>query len=244
MAEYLLIRLEAPLQSWGEVALDPKRPTREFPSRSALAGMLASALGWTYSDGARTTALQDALTYAVREDRPPRMVEDFQTADLGRDSSGWTRWGRERRGGGSAAGTHILQKEYLADASLLVALTLDGANAPVDLNDLADALQRPARPLFLGRKCCPPASRLLEGRVEAPSGYEALRRAPLYAPSDEAVGKLRCWYEPGDGPEAVEAQIQEVWDRRDFATDRFAGSRRIVEDRIEPTETSGTEVDR
>lgn len=243
MSEYLLIRLEAPLQSWGGVALDPKRPTREFPSRSALAGLLASALGWTYADGERTTALQDSLRYAVREDRPPRRMRDYQTVDLGRESSGWTRWGVESRGGQFSDETHEMEKEYLADASLLVALTV-ADDAPVGLDALADAVRQPARPLFLGRKSCPPASRLLEGRIEAPSGFGALRRAPVGEEVDGARAPRRCWYEPGDGPEADDAQIQEVWDRRDFAADRFTGSRRIVEGRVEPERASTPETDR
>lgn len=244
MNEYLLIRLEAPLQSWGGVALDPKRPTREFPSRSALAGLLASALGWRYSDGARTTTLQDALSYAVREDRPPRTLQDYQTVDLGRDATGWTRWGREQRGGASADETHVLQKEYLADASLLVALTLEEDEAPVGLNELAEALREPARPLFLGRKSCPPAVQLLEGRIDAPSGHEALRRAPVDSPSGGDLAHMRCWYEVGDGPEEPDARVREVWDRRDFASDRFAGSRRVVEGRVQPTTSSETEAAR
>lgn len=237
MTTYLLVRLEAPLQSWGGVALDPKRPTRFFPSCSALAGLLASALGWTYRDGARTTSLQDAMRYAVREDRAPRRLRDYQTVRLGRESSGWTRWGVESRGGQFSDATHEMEKEYLADASLLVALTLDD-DAPVALDELAEALRRPARPLFLGRKSCPPATPIFEGKLKAESGHDALRRAPLVTDDDEAPSPRRCWYEPGDGPEARAAQMKEVWDRRDFATDRFTGSRHVVEGRVEPMATA------
>src|SRR5690606_25597918 len=73
MDSYLMIRLEGPLQAWGDVAVDGRRATRAFPSRSALAALIASALGWTYRDGARTTALQDAMRFAVREDRRPTL---------------------------------------------------------------------------------------------------------------------------------------------------------------------------
>jgi CRISPR system Cascade subunit CasD len=242
VADFLLLRLEGPLQAWGDVALDPRRPTRDFPSRSALAGLLANALGWQHMDGERITALQDALRYAVREDRQPRRITDYQTADLGRiGRAGWTRWGVEERGGSAAEGTQLLWKQYLADGSFLVALTFtDGA--PVTLDELAAALHRPARPLFLGRKGCPPALPLLERtrwRVSADTGYAALTAAPWHErPRDIAKGgrsstaapeKLRCWYSPGDGPESLPAQLREVWDRRDFAANRFAGVRRIVE---------------
>lgn len=247
MPDFLLVRLEGPLQAWGDVAFDPRRPTRDFPSRSALAGLLANALGWEHRDGARTTALQDALRYAVREDVPPRLLRDYQTADLGRiGAEGWTRWGVEKRGGSASDGTQILEKSYLADGSLLVALTVD-ATSPVTLEELAAALRRPARPLFLGRKGCVPSLPLLEdryengvlrreGRTTAETAYEALRHAP---PTDHPGVRTacRCWYAPGDGPDPAPGATAEVWDRRDFATQRFTGSRRVVQGTVTPRET-------
>lgn len=234
--EYLILRLDAPMQSWGSVALDPLRPTHGFPTRSALAGMMASALGWRYRDGARTTALQDALRYSVREERTPRRMRDYQTADLdGIGREGWTRWGMERRGGGSAAtGTHILEKQYLAGGVFLVALTLH-SEAPVGLSEIAEALARPARPLFLGRKGCIPASPILVGRIEEGSPYEALQEWPVDL-ADASDGKsdrsVVCWYEDGDGPD--EGEPEEIWDRRDFSTDRFGGSRTVRRHHVRP----------
>ncbi len=246
MADFLLLRLEGPLQAWGDVALDPRRPTRDFPSRSALTGLLANALGWQHRDGERITALQDSLRYAVREDRAPRRITDYQTADLGRiGKSGWTRWGIEERGGSAAEGTQLLWKQYLADGSFLVALTVT-EQAPVTLDELEAALRSPARPLFLGRKGCPPALPLLERpswRRRADTSHAALAAVPLperlcstarrgWRPSEAGPDRLRCWYSPGDGPDPQPAQLQEVWDRRDFAANRFVGARRIVEGSI------------
>lgn len=232
MPRFLLLRLEAPLQAWGDVAIDASRPTLDFPTRSGLAGLLASAMGWRYRDGARTTRLQDALRIAVRQDRAPRKLRDYQTVDLGHATSGWTRWGIEKRGGAFSTGTHILMKYYLADASFLVALTLH--DAEVSLDELASALREPARPLFLGRRSCPPAEPILQGQLDAASGYEALRIAPLTKRHDPPP--LRCWYEPGDGPADGHVWSSTVWDRRDFAADRFAGHRTVLHGTIMPAE--------
>ena len=229
MDSYLMIRLEGPLQAWGDVAVDGRRATRAFPSRSALAGLIASALGWTYRDGARTTALQDAMRFAVREDRRPTLMRDFQTAYLGRETQTWTWNGRANRGKGLAAtDTTLMEKSYLADGSFLVALGLD-ASAPVSLEEVAAAIEKPARPLFLGRKSCPPAVRLFEGRIESESPYAALCAWPMPAPA-----RLRCWYEPGDGP--MQQTAQRVYDRRDFANNRFVGSRMLIEGLIASAE--------
>lgn len=246
VAEHLILRLEAPLQAWGDVAMDPRRPTRAFPSRSGLAGLLASALGWRYRDADRTTALQDALRYAVREDRCPQVIRDYQTADLGAIGiQGWTRWGLEKRAGSAKEGTQILEKSYLADGAFTVALALsDGAEVALSdglptLEALEAALRRPARPLFLGRRGCPPSTPLLgppgQERVDAPTPAEALLQAPLRREfgdvSRSAIRDVRIWYDASDGSLgdlAARAEVLDVWDRRDFRSNRFGGSRRLV----------------
>jgi len=240
MAEFLLIRLDGPLQAWGDVALDARRPTHSFPTRSAIAGLIASALGWRYRDGARTTRLQDSLCVAVREDRAPVRLNDYQTVDLGRETSSWTRWAVEGRGGAFSTGTHILDKEYLANASFVAALTL-GSDSPVDLDEVERALRQPARPIFLGRKSCLPALPLFEGRVEAETPYDALRWAKL--PEIHEDLPLRCWYEPGDGPD-IDVWIHgiRVADRRDFLSDRFSGERIILQGTIRPFTSEMEEV--
>ncbi|NUP99493.1 MAG: type I-E CRISPR-associated protein Cas5/CasD [Armatimonadetes bacterium] len=223
MPEYLILRLEGPLQAWGDVALDPRRPTLPYPSRSGLAGLLANALGWRYRDGQQTTALQDALRLAVREERPPVVIRDYQTANLddGTKDPGWAAWGIEGRNKG---GTQLLDKFYLADGCFRVALGL-APTAPVSLGEIRAALEQPARPLFLGRKGCPPATRILESQVEASNPMAAIGALPVENPPPS--GKLRCWCHPAEAP--GEHAVGEVWDRRDFATNRFAGSRRLAE---------------
>ena len=232
--EHLILRLDAPLQSWGTVAMDPRRPTSPCPTLSALTGLIASALGWRYRDAERTNALQDSVRYAVREDVPPVLVRDYQTADLGRiGSKGWTRWGVEKRGGGPAStGTQILEKHYLAGGVFTVALALE-AGGPVQTSEVADALDRPARPLFFGRKGCIPASRILQGTEDGRTPFEVLSRWPV----DEDVDlPLRCWHADGQGPDSGEPA--KVTDRRNFTLDRFAGRRTVRLAHIEPPRRS------
>ena len=241
-AEYLVLRLEAPLQAWGGVARAPHRPTGADPTRAGRGGLLASALGWTYADGRRTTALQRVLRYAAREDRQPQRLRDYHTVDLERVGRvGWTRHGIERRGGGAAAtGTHVLEKTYLADAAFVVVVTLD-LDAPVDLDDLERALRSPARPLFLGRRGCLPVCPVFGGRITATSPFQALQRWPV-VPTARPRGysgtvRLRCWYADGDGPDMGEPEV--VWDLRDFESDRFTGSRVVRTYYVDAPTTGG-----
>ena len=230
MPEYLVLRFEAPMQSWGSEAIDPRRPTGAHPRRSALAGLMGNALGWRHSDVDRLNQLQDALQFATREDRAPDRMWDYQTVDLGQ-LSGFGRWGPTSPGGAFKEGTHILRKEYLADASFTVALGLAPDYDEVSLGDLAEALQRPARPLFLGRKSCPPATLITGGTVEAPTAAKALQHIPL-APGTDG-GSKRVWFQEGQMDPAPGDRVDRGWQRRNFRSSRFDAMERMVERRIE-----------
>ena len=46
MADYLLLRLEAPLMAFGGTMIDANGPTLDFPITSLVTGLIANALGW------------------------------------------------------------------------------------------------------------------------------------------------------------------------------------------------------
>jgi CRISPR system Cascade subunit CasD len=154
MPAHLLLRLEAPLMSFGSTAVDHRRPVQAWPAVSMLTGLLANALGWDRSDSAALDRLQARIRWAARIDRPGTLLNDFQTAQLAKDDRGWTTRGVvETRGGGDASyeSPHLRYRDYRADASVLVALRLDPVAEFPNLTDLAAALDAPLRPLFLGR---------------------------------------------------------------------------------------------
>ena len=66
---HLLLRLEAPLMSFGTTAVDHRRPVQPWPPVSMLTGLLANALGWQRSDVAALDALQSRIRWAARIDR-------------------------------------------------------------------------------------------------------------------------------------------------------------------------------
>ncbi|MFN3297681.1 type I-E CRISPR-associated protein Cas5/CasD, partial [Caldimonas sp.] len=181
--DVLLLRLDAPLMSFGAVVVDQNNPVWRFPGVAMLTGLLGNALGWDHRDTDRLQALQDRLRFAARWDAEPELLTDYQTVDLGQDfmvGTGWTTRGhREDRGKGAATtGTHIRYREHWANGVATIALTLDGEGEP-DLAALEQALRCPARPLFLGRKPCLPAGPLLLGRRKAEGVRAALAAEPL-----------------------------------------------------------------
>jgi CRISPR system Cascade subunit CasD len=236
MIQVLLLRFDAPLMSFGGTAVDQHRETQDFPALSMLTGLLANALGLDHREDALLHSLQTRLRFAARRDRTGQRIVDFQTVDLGQPhlvGTGWTTRGVvEGRAGGSAGeGTHIRLREYHADAVFTVAVALDPGDPGLDTVEAA--LREPARPLFLGRKACLPATPILLGRLQATSLLDALRQAPpLRRPARLAAGDTpplaACWpiEEGGTGTPVP------VTDERDWANQVHVGRRVVLTGRL------------
>lgn len=232
MGEYLLLRLDAPLMSFGGVLVDENGVTERWPGLSLLTGLLGNALGYHHRQAELLQRLQARVRFAVRRDRDGARLEDFHTVDLGQPmfEAGWTTRGaiEGRQGGSAATGTHIRHRHYYADAVYSIALTLDPAEEAPSLARLAEALERPERPLFIGRKTCLPAAPLLTGRCEAPTLLDALARAPrLGAPREvEAEALPACWPADDPGPEGLDRRVPDL---RDWTNQVHTGERIVRE---------------
>ncbi|MDR0896681.1 MAG: type I-E CRISPR-associated protein Cas5/CasD [Oscillospiraceae bacterium] len=151
----LLLRLAAPLQSWGVESKFERRTTGRAPSRSGVIGLCAAALGIRRWDADALKPFE-ALTFGVRVDKEGRLLSDYQTAQ-------------------SAKSAYVTHRHYLSDAAFLVGLeTPDTAF----LASLDAALRAPAFPLFLGRRSCPPEGRLALGLRDLPLKEALLSEAP------------------------------------------------------------------
>ncbi len=207
---WLHLRLRAPLGSFGGEAIDAYGVTRDFPARSMLAGLLANALGWKRSMREQHQALQDRLVFGAVQQRTPIRLTDHQTARLHQDDCSWSTRGTpigrlpspSYRAGGPRGRqlTHRQWRDYLADLDTSVVLRLDPADLAPTLDELAAALERPARVLFLGRKPCLPTAPLFGGWVTAPDArstlcavlpVEAAERPAVWPASEGAEGSSR-----------------------------------------------------
>lgn len=220
--DWLLLRLSGPMMSFGGEAIDQFGPTRDFPAASMLTGLFANALGWHWREGERLQRLQDRLVFGAAILREGRLLTDTQNAQLGKNDRGWTtRGAAEGRAGASYGAPHRRWREYLQDAEVLIALRLDPAEEAPDLSAIADALDRPARPLFLGRKSCLPSGRIVAGNVRAANAATALAQV--------ASGARAIW--PKDeGPDGD--RIAPLTDQRNWVTGLHGGQRLVVEGRL------------
>jgi CRISPR system Cascade subunit CasD len=168
MANTLFLRLEGPMQSWGERARWSVRDTAHEPSKSGVVGLLGCALGINGDDELRT--LSRNLRMGVRCDRPGTRLIDYHTVGGGYESPALlTAEGKPKI---SSGGPHTEQtwRHYLCDASFLVALH----GAPELIEQLAGAVQTPKWTIYLGRKSCPPSRPVFDGTADFPDLKTAL----------------------------------------------------------------------
>ena len=168
MANTLFIRLEGPLQSWGERARWSVRDTAPEPTKSGVIGLLGCALGINDDEGLRELSL--ALRMGVRCDQPGTRIVDYHTVGGGYDyPTLLTADGKPKI---SSGGPHTEQtwRRYLCDAAFLVALQ----GVPDLIDRLADAIRDPHWPIYLGRKSCPPSRPPFDGVGDFPDLETAL----------------------------------------------------------------------
>lgn len=239
----LVLRLDAPLMSFGSFIVDQHGFTDLFPGRSMLTGLLANALGWSHGDCEQLNGLQSRIQFAARWDVHPERMVDYHTVDLNQPkmrAPGWTTRGvPEHRGGGQAAryGTHQRYRHFWTDGLMTVVLALRNEDSYPCIDDLYQALLRPHRPLFLGRKVCLPSRPLPDPQTPLIDGHDLLsilQQVPLWDRDGtlavDDTKRMACW--PGDLETDAHENARDVYDIRDWANQIVGGPSRRVEDYV------------
>ena len=234
MPRHMLMRLQAPLIAFGGETIDNFGVIRDFPALSMVTGLLANALGYRREDSELHDGLQSRLVLGARLDSELRQMSDYQTAQLFEKDQGWTTFGApEGRASspsysaqpdGRKALTWQRYRDYHASLNVLVASRLEPAGESPTLDDLADALDRPARPLFIGRKGCIPSRRIFAGWQDADNVLHALKIAQL-PPSGL---RLRVQWPDGEGVLDGD-RVLNLCDERDWTSGVHGGWRPVRE---------------
>ncbi len=205
-----MLRLEGPMQAWGNhESKFVIRRTADAPTKSGIVGLLCAALGVPRMEAREQLPRLNALQMGVRIDRPGMRWWDYHT--VGAEMQMRIAEGE----GKSKPGAMLTRREYLCDASFLVALQGDS-----DLiGELRQAVARPKWQIYLGRKCCPASVPLLppndeKGSDAIPDLETALKSAswrPRYS-GEQKPNHISCLLEwrpnaPGD----IAPVDAEVW---------------------------------
>lgn len=187
----LFLRLEGALQAWG--SHEGKfviRGVKEAPTKSGIIGLICASMGLSRTEA--TMRLPDfaKLIIGIRIDRPGRRWWDYHTSggNMGRieeDMQG------QKSNKANDIKTKITRREYLCDASFLVAV--QGETALI--SEIKSALENPVWTLYLGRKSCPPSVPIFSGDTDY---FESIEEALCYLPwrprheSDKKPDSIEC----------------------------------------------------
>lgn len=163
MRDYLILKLQGPLQAWGRESFEGLRPSELFPGRSALLGLLGACLGIERIDREGLQALASSVSFAVRVDHQGQKMTDYHTVKNA----------REDYRGLKSHDTIQTWREYWQDAFYTVAVWSND-DASISLDSIEQALKMPSFTPVLGRRSCPLARPLFDVRVSAVSAMAAL----------------------------------------------------------------------
>lgn len=195
----LLLRMRAPMMSWGDHSQFTIRDTRREPTKSAVIGLLCAALGRPRWESVADLAM---LKMGVRVNQEGVIQKDYHTVMDGIKSSG------------SPGGTVTSDRYYVADADYLVGLE---SNDEVLLTSLNEALHHPVWQLYFGRKSfipsCPIGMHILDTSL-----LSALEH-PLPKPRflNRLPVQIRCVVEVADSPD-IRQDVPLNWQKRLFGS--------------------------
>lgn len=214
--------IESLTATWGKNPGNKHRRTATHPSKTAIVGLIANAMGRDWTDPVDDLMVLD---FAVRIDRTGTVIADYHTVGSARGMAGipsdnnrgiplvktpWTPQpmvlhqpvknpdytkpvkGLNRPKTVTANPKQIVD-EYLVDWGFTVAVSGDETT----ITSVAAALQAPARPLFAGRKNSPLTTPPIPTVTASNSALDALKTAPPIRRSD--TGLLTVWATTGPG---------------------------------------------
>ena len=169
----ILLQLEGVLQSWGEHSRFDYRDSANFPTKSALVGMIGCVMGIQRGEK-RLEEISKHIRLAVRCDRPGKMYVDYHTVTA--ENKILNAAGKPR------CDTIVTHRTYLQDASFLVAIQTGTELA----QEIVCSFQNPCWPVYLGRRCCIPSVPVFRRLAEEyHSLEEAMTSEPLSKSSQD-----------------------------------------------------------
>ena len=196
----LLLRMRAPMMSWGDHSRFTIRDTQREPTKSAVIGLLCAALGRPRWEAVNDLA---ALKMGVRVNQEGVVQRDYHTV---MDAV---------KSGGGKGGTVISHRYYVADADYLIGLE---SRDQEFLQHLDSALQTPVWQLYFGRKSFVPSHPIRIGITDAPLLAALEYKIPR---SEKAIkllpSHLRCVIEVADSSD-VRQDVPVDWQKRLFGS--------------------------
>jgi CRISPR system Cascade subunit CasD len=148
------------MASWGDIAVGSYRPTFDHPSKSAIFGLLAAALGIRREEEHKQLELASAYHYGVLINSPGVVLRDYHTSQVpstgkGKNKADFLTRKDELAIPKSDLNTILSTRDYYCDGLYTVIISSRTDNPPYSLETLGDNLKEPSFSMYLGRKACP-----------------------------------------------------------------------------------------
>ncbi len=155
----LILKTEG-LSAYGLQTFDVHRRANHFPTRSAIIGLLAAALGITRKEQGRLFELSESVQVAVQVNNAGEKIMDYHTVQNFRSPQGKIQ-----------KGVKPTYREYWCDSEYTFAIT---ASEQL-IKQLTYAVKAPQFTLFQGRKSCPLTRPLFETVMDQTNPSTALK---------------------------------------------------------------------
>ncbi len=175
MPNYLVFRLYGPIASWGEIAVGENRHTFSYPSKSAVMGLIASALGYKREEEDKHTQLTQSLSFGLKVYNSGILLQDYHTTQVPPSQKKVVYFTRkEELEDKLNLNTILSARDYRMDA--LYDVCIWAKNNSFQLQEIENKLKEPNFCLYLGRKSCVFSSPLFTSLVEAENLFSAFEK--------------------------------------------------------------------
>lgn len=208
LKDYLVFRLYGPMASWGDIAVGSYRPTFAHPSKSAIFGLLAAALGIRRDEEEKQMELVSGYNFGVMINAEGVMLRDYHTSQVpsaatGKNKKSFATRKEELATPKDELNTILSTRDHYCDGVYTVLLSSISDSPPYSLEVFAKALKTPSFSLYLGRKSCPLALPMDPVVVLASSMKEAFMQVEFkdrdFVGNLSAEGACRFyWDDPGE----------------------------------------------
>ncbi|MDP2906149.1 MAG: type I-E CRISPR-associated protein Cas5/CasD [Candidatus Omnitrophota bacterium] len=217
--KYLLFRVYGPMSSWGDIAVGETRPSFTHPSKSAIMGLVAGALGIRRDEEQTHCLLAEVLGFAVLVESAGVPLLDYHTAQVPSGDEQYCTRKDELAGARGDLNTILSTRDYRGDG-LYTVILWEWKQSEWALDRIEKALVRPVFVPYLGRKSCPTALPFQAQVVEAASLVDVISKGSFLNIQEfgfKPAGQKTLYWEDCDG---AGIDYQHIFERRDITLSR------------------------
>lgn len=188
MPDFLVFQLYGAMAAWGDIAVGEHRPSQGHPSKSAIMGLLAAALGIRREEEEQHQVLNQNYGVAVCVQTSGEILRDYHTIQVPSGKRTYATRRDELRTDDLNLNTILSQRDYRMDAVYQVAIWGKEKNLTIGLEQLGQALKHPVFTLYLGRKSCPLSLPLQPKLIHNSTLQQAFTHYPLNPSPEKREG--------------------------------------------------------